>query len=74
MSKGTVTPKAGDSELWFLCSAQYITVIYICIKFQENISNSFQVTMGNNSKSKLSRVTVLVSCTSSYNALHLCEI
>ena len=39
-----VTPKAGYSELWFLCSAHHIMVIYICIKFQENISNSFQVT------------------------------
>ena len=39
-----VTPKAGNLELWFLCSAHNIMVIYICIKFQENISNSFQVT------------------------------
>ena len=39
-----VTPKAGNSELWFLWSAQHIMVIYICIKFQENILNSFQVT------------------------------
>ena len=39
-----VTPKAGNSELWFLCSANSIMVIYICIKFRENISNSFQVT------------------------------
>ena len=37
-----VTPKAGNSELWF-CSA-FALVIYICIKFQEYISNSFQVT------------------------------
>ena len=33
-----VTLKVGNSELWFLCSAHHITVIYICIKFQENIS------------------------------------
>ena len=41
-----VTPKAGtcNSELWFLCSANCTMVIYICIKFQENISNSCQVT------------------------------
>ena len=39
-----VTPKAGNSELGFLCFANCITMIYICIKFQENISNSFQVT------------------------------
>ena len=34
-------PKA---ELRFLCFANCIMVIYICIKFQENILNSFQVT------------------------------
>ena len=39
-----VTPKAGNSELGFLCFACHILVIYACIKFQENISNSFQVT------------------------------
>ena len=39
-----VTPKAGNLELWFLCSAHHIIVVYICIKFQENISNGFQVT------------------------------
>ena len=39
-----VTPKTGNSELWFLCSAHHIKVIYVCIKFQESISNSFQVT------------------------------
>ena len=39
-----VTPKAGNSELWFLCSAHHIMVIYIYIKLQENISNSFYVT------------------------------
>ena len=64
-------------------------VIYICIKFQENISNSFQVTewikvhyrnhyfqssKGHNSKSKLITVTVLVFCISSHDALHLCEV
>ena len=38
-----VTPKAGNSELLFLCSAYHI-MVYICIKFQESISNSFQVT------------------------------
>ena len=39
-----VTPKAGNSELWFLCSTHHIMEIYICIKFQENISSSYQVT------------------------------
>ena len=35
---------AGKSELWFLCSAHHIMVIYICVKFQETISNWFEVT------------------------------
>ena len=38
------TPKAGNSELLFLCFAHCIILIYICIKFQENISDSFHVT------------------------------
>ena len=80
-----VTPKAGISELWFFCSAHQIMVIYTSINFQENISNSFQVTerthilqkslvscsKGHNSKSRLSRIMVLVFCTSSHDALHL---
>ena len=39
-----VTPKVGNPKLWFLCSAPYIIVIYICTKFKENISNGFKVT------------------------------
>ena len=39
-----VTPKAGYSELQFLSFANCFIVIYSCIKFQENILNSFQVT------------------------------
>ena len=84
-----VSPKAGNSELWFLCFAYCIMMIYICIKFQENISNSFQVTewtqiynrnhyfqssKGHNSKSRLTRVMVLVLCTSPHDALNLCEV
>ena len=74
--KRAVTPKAGNSDLWFLCSAHHIMVIYTCIKFQENISNSFQVTeqthiteitnyniKGQNSENRLSRLTVLEFCT-----------
>ena len=83
-----VTPKAGNSELC-LCFAQCIMVIYICIKFHENISNSFQVTewtqiyyrnlyfqgsKGQSSKSRLTRVTVLVFCTSCHDGLDLCEV
>ena len=84
-----VTPKAGNSELWFLCSAHHIMVIYICIKFQENISNSFQVTeqthilqkwhyfqrsKGHNTRSRLSRIRALMFWTLSHDALHLCEV
>ena len=39
-----VTSNTDNSELWFLCTAHHIMVIHICKKFQENISNSFQVT------------------------------
>ena len=84
-----VAPKAGNSELRFLCFANCIMVIYICIKLQENISNSFQVTewtqiyyrnhyfqssKGLNSKRRLTRLTVLVLCTSSHDAIHLFEV
>ena len=39
-----VTPKESNLELSCLCSAHHIIVIYICIKLQENVSKSFQVT------------------------------
>ena len=84
-----VTPKAGNSELRFLCCANRIMVIYICIKFQENISDSFQVTewtqiyyrnhyfqssKGHNSKSRLASVTFLMVCTLSHDPFPLCEV
>ena len=84
-----VTPKADNSELRFLCLANLIMGIYICIKFQDNISTSFQATewtqiyyrnhyfqssKGHNSKSRLNRVMFLLFCTSSHDALHLCEV
>ena len=71
------------------CFAHHFMVIYYCIKFQENTSNSFQVTgwtqiyyrthsfqssKRQNSKSRLTRVMVLVFCTSSHDALHLFEV
>ena len=37
-----VTPKAGNLELWFLCSAHHIIVIYICIKFEERSQMVFK--------------------------------
>ena len=84
-----VTPKAGKSELQFLSFANCIMVIHICLKFQENISNSFQVTewtrihyrnhyfqssKGHNSKSRLTRATVLVFSTSSHDTIHLFKV
>ena len=33
--QSAVTPKAGNSELWFLSSAQHIIVIYVCTKLQK---------------------------------------
>ena len=84
-----VTPKEDNLELWFLCFANCIMVIYIFIKFKENISNSFQVTEwtqivyrnhyfqssnGHNSKSRLTRDTVLWFITSCHDALHLLEV
>ena len=38
-----ITPKIGHPELWILCSACRLMVLYICITLHENISNSFQV-------------------------------
>ena len=42
---------------------------------QTNYRNHyFQGSKGHNSKSRLTRVTILVFCTSSHDALHLCEV
>ena len=38
------TPKVGNSEVGFMCSAHRLVVFYICVKFHENISNGFQLT------------------------------
>ena len=39
-----VTPKVSKSQLWFLCSAHFLIVVNISVKFLENISNGFNVT------------------------------
>ena len=39
----TITPKAGKPELPFMCSACCLTVLYICVKFCENISDCIKV-------------------------------
>ena len=30
-------------ELWYLISAHYLLMLYICTKFQENISKGFRI-------------------------------
>ena len=34
-----LTPKAGKTELWFMCSACHLIELYICVKFHENITD-----------------------------------
>ena len=38
-----LTPKVGKPELQFMCSACCLIVIYICVKFGENISDGIKV-------------------------------
>ena len=67
-----ITPKVGKSVLWLMCSAYRFIVLYICVKFCENILRGFQLTerarvhgrnghvqcsKGNNFKSRQTRVT-----------------
>ena len=58
-----------------MCSARRLMMFNVFVKFHENMSSSFKVmertpiykhTKGNNSKSRKTRVTVLVLCMSSY--------
>ena len=39
-----MTPTVGKPELWFMCSARFLIVFNICVKFRENISNGIRVT------------------------------
>ena len=39
----TISPKVSMPELWILCSSCHLMMLYILIKFHENISNGFQV-------------------------------
>ena len=39
-----ITPKLRNPELRFLRSARHLMLLYICVKFHENISNFFWVT------------------------------
>ena len=38
-----ITPKVGKSELRFMCSARRLIMLYICVKFRENITNGIRV-------------------------------
>ena len=64
-------------------------MLYICVKFCENITKGIRVveptivcgrnsyvlcSKGNNSISRQTRVMVHVFCTSSHGALHQCEV
>ena len=40
--QSAIINKVCKPELWFLCSAHPIIVLYICMKFHENISNDFE--------------------------------
>ena len=39
----TITPKLRNQKLWFMRSARHLIVLYIFIKFRENISNGIRV-------------------------------
>ena len=38
-----ITPKVGKPDLQFMCSACLLMVLYICVKFGENISGGIRV-------------------------------
>ena len=68
-----ITTKLYRQELRFLCSAYCLRMLYVSMKFHDNILNGFQVIewtrnnnslilKGNNSKDVQTRVMVLVVC------------
>ena len=38
-----IIQRVGKAELQFMCSARRLIVLYICVKFGENISNGIRV-------------------------------
>ena len=38
-----ITPKLGRPELWFMCSVHSLMILYIAVKFRDNISNDIRV-------------------------------
>ena len=83
-----ITTKVGKPELQFMCSACCLMVLYICVKFHENMNgirvmewiqvrgrNGYiQHSKGNNFKSRQTRVIVHMFCTLSNGILHCCEV
>ena len=82
-------PKVGNPELWLMCSAHHLMMLYIYIKFHEFISNSFQLTewtqvhgrngyipcsRGNNSRTRKPKVMIHAFYITANHALHLCEV
>ena len=58
----SITPKVGKPELQFMCSAYRLMVLYICMKFRENIMKGIRV---------MERKPALrLMC----SALHWCEV
>ena len=79
ITKGDITSKMYRQELWFLCSAHWLMMLYISMKFHENILNGFRTKLpvkfqrGIATK-LLTRGTVLVLCTLSDDALCFNEV
>ena len=38
-----ITPKVGNQQLHFMCSAHRLIILYVCVKFRENITNGIGV-------------------------------
>ena len=38
-----ITPKVGKPVLWIMCPACHFILLYICVKFRENIPNGFNL-------------------------------
>ena len=80
-----ITPKMYRQEFWFLWSECRLMMLYISMKYHENILNRFQdiewtwndhcqILKRNNSKIVLTRVVLLVVCISSQNALYFYDV
>ena len=57
-------PKVGKTELWFMCSAHCLMVLYICVKFCENITNGIRVM----EQTRVHGRICYVQCSKGYNS------